>query len=49
MVVGWVREIDDKVHLSPAETEIGAELGDTEGSKTLEIQKEHSKKIGYKM
>ena len=26
-VVGWVGEIEDKVHLSPAEAEIGAELG----------------------
>ena len=24
---GWMGEIEDKVHLSPAETEIGAELG----------------------
>ena len=24
---GWVGEIEDKVHLSPAEAEIGAELG----------------------
>ena len=26
-VGGWVGEIEDKVHLSPAEAEIGAELG----------------------
>ena len=26
-VDGWVGEIEDKVHLSPAEAEIGAELG----------------------
>ena len=24
---GWVGKIEDKVHLSPAEAEIGAELG----------------------
>ena len=26
-VGGWVGEIEDKVHISPAEAEIGAELG----------------------
>jgi len=26
-VVGWVGKIEDKVHLSPAKADIGAELG----------------------
>ena len=34
---GWVGEIEDKVHLSPAEAEIWAELGNMGRSKMLNI------------
>ena len=37
-VDGWVGKIEDKVHLSPAKAEIGAELGKNSVGKSCELQ-----------
>ena len=34
----WLGKIEDKVHLSPAEAEIGAELGKNSVGKSYELQ-----------